>query len=258
MRIAMVETYHRGAYYILTGLCVMMVAWILGLPGSWRAGWDWHDRYIREWFDSTSDFPTPLNLITKYKGHTLVQMCHILPGALWAGIIPFQLHPGFRKRYRRAHRASGYVFAFTACIMMVGFYHIVSRKLTYMHTDFPSLELDAHTTWLPFRIPHEPVFTAVGVWFLWTMGMAVWHAINSRTENHRAWILRHVASGIWVALQRLFVAAVRPKGPENQKKTFGDGALIGLVLTVCAAEAAIYGYAEIRRISRARREGKGA
>lgn len=100
----------RGAFGILATLCAMMVLWILGLPATWRAGWAWHDRLVAAWYERSiqtlGHFPTPLNLITKYKGHSVAQLCHTLPGALWAALIPFQLHPVARRRfvYTRAPR----------------------------------------------------------------------------------------------------------------------------------------------------------
>ena len=225
-----------------------MVLWILGLPASWRAGWQWHDALTKRWYDAVvareTHFPTPLHLITKYNGHSLVQLCHILPGALWAGLIPFQLHPGCRARHRRTHRLCGYVFAATSGLMMFGFWHIDKRKLAYMHADFPEIPLEAHTSWLPpaLRVPHEPLFRGVAVWFCLTISMAVWHATRRRLTEHRKWILRHVGSGIWVAVQRLMVVAVNAEGPAAQKKTFGDAALFAAALTMGVAELAAWGY----------------
>ena len=53
-------------------------------------------------------------------------------------------------------------------------------------------------------------------------------------------MLRHVASGIWVAVPRLVVILVSSATPADQKKTFGDGALIGVVLACSAAEIAVW------------------
>ena len=72
------EIYLRGAFGILATLCAMMVLWILGLPATWRAGWAWHDRLVAAWYERSiqtlGHFPTPLNLITKYKGHSVAQL----------------------------------------------------------------------------------------------------------------------------------------------------------------------------------------
>ena len=224
-----------------------MVGWILVLPGSWRGGrWQWHDDMTAAFYASTvsknGHFSTPLSLITKYNGHSIAQFCHILPGFVWAGLIPFQLHPNFRRKYRRAHRVSGYIFLATACLMVVGFVYIDVQGLVYLHADFPSIPVAQNTTWLPIEIPHQIVFRGIAGWFLVTLLIAIWYAVKRRVSQHRKWIFRHVAAGIWVAVQRLVVLAVNAKLPENQKKTFGDGALLGVFLTFGAAEVAVFGY----------------
>jgi len=240
------EIYLRGAFGILATLCAMMVLWILGLPATWRAGWAWHDRLVAAWYERSiqtlGHFPTPLNLITKYKGHSVAQLCHTLPGALWAALIPFQLHPVARRRFRRAHRLGGYVFTGSAYLMMVGFAYIDAKGLVYLHSDFPQIHPDHNTTRFPVHVPHEPVFRMVAWWFVVTISLAVWHAVHRRFKEHRRWMLRHVASGIWVALQRLVVILVSSATPADQKKTFGDGALIGVALACSAAEIAVWCY----------------
>ena len=241
------ERYLCGAYGILVALCVMMVLWILGLPATWRAGWAWHDRLVAAWYarsiQTLGHFPTPLSLITKYNGHPVAQLCHVLPGAVWAALVPFQLHPAARRRFRRAHRLGGYVFAGTAYLMMGGYVYIDVKGLLYLHADFPQIRPEHNTTHLPVHVvPHEPMFRAVAAWFVVTISLALWHAVRRRFKEHRKWILRHVASGIWVAVQRLVVVMVNSETPAEQKKTFGDGALIGVALTCAAAEIAVWCY----------------
>ena len=236
-------------YVVLTGLCAMMCMWILGFPGTWRGGWAWHDALIDKWARNTQKsghLVTPKTLLTKYKGHPVAQLCHILPGAVWAGLIPFQLYPGMRKSFRKAHRAGGYLFAGTAYLMMVGFAYIDVKGLLYIHADFPHIPAEHNTTALPVHVPHEPVFRGVAAWFLITISLAVWHAAHRRFSQHRKWILRHIASGIWVAVQRLYVGISNGKTPAEQKIAFGDGAVVGVVLCCAAAELAVWGYEEPR------------
>ena len=255
-----VRTYHYVCYVVTSCLCLFMVVWILGLPASWRAGWQWHDTLTQYWYDnilrSGSHFPTPLHLVTKYKGHSIAQFAHVLPGALWAGLVPFQLHPSARKRYRRWHRRFGYCFVAVSYLMTAGFMYIDRMGLVYIHADFPRIKAEHNTTWLPFNVPHEPLFRLVSGWFVLTITMAVWYATRGRFHNHRIWILRHVGSGIWISVQRLVVIMVNAKKPENQKKTFGDGALVGVLLTCIAAEMAVWGYIYLQRYEEDRRKAK--
>jgi hypothetical protein len=52
-------------------------------------------------------------------------------------------------------------------------------------------------------------------------------------------VLRHIGSGIWVALQRIYVIVAAGASQEDMKKNFGDGAIVGAVATVLGAELAI-------------------
>ena len=239
------DIYDQILYVGVSGLCLMMVLWILVFPATWRAGWKWHDDQTQDFYTeaikTTGQYPTPLSLTTKYKGHKIAQFCHILPGCIWSGLIPFQLHPQSRKKYRKQHRYSGYLFTAVAYLMMVGYIYIDVKGLIYIHSDFPNLAIDQHTTHFPVHVPHEPVFRMVGVWFLITISMAVYCAMQNKFQEHRKWILRHVASGIWVAVQRIIVIVMNSKEAKDQKKTFGDGAVVGVMLTVVLAEISIYG-----------------
>mmetsp|Transcript_500 Transcript_500/g.1361 ORF Transcript_500/g.1361 Transcript_500/m.1361 type:complete len:160 (-) Transcript_500:125-604(-) len=42
-------------------------------------------------------------------------------------------------------------------------------------------------------------------WFAFTAAQALRFARSKRIVEHRAWIARHAASGLWVALMRLFI-----------------------------------------------------
>ena len=59
---------------------------------------------------------------------------------------------------------------------------------------------------------------------------------------------RHIAAGIWVAVQRLYVfgaavamhlAGYDSADPTQQKMNFGDGAILGAIVTVTLAEVAV-------------------
>ena len=96
-------------------LALYMVAWILHFPASWRAGDPDHDVMTRQavqdakWLGvvGPEQFKFPVSVLSKYRDHPAVQLTHILPAALWSAAIPFQLHPGSRKRSPRLHRAVG-------------------------------------------------------------------------------------------------------------------------------------------------------
>jgi hypothetical protein len=93
-----------------------------------------------------------------------------------------------------------------------------------------------------------PVFRVVTGWFFLSICIALRKAQQKRYQEHQFYILRHVAAGIWVALQRIYVLVVAARTPEGQKAAFGDGAVVGILITTIAAELGIWALRSIRRI----------
>jgi hypothetical protein len=175
-----------------------------------------------------------------------VQLTHILPSAVWALAIPIQLYPDMRKAYPRLHRWSGYAFALAAAFMMYGLYVMHIRGLYYFKTDFPELGEHLHMTRFPAVlgwVPHVEVFLSLGVWFTVSLLYSVQCARKKRFQSHRYFIYRHVASGLWVAVQRLYVglgAVIGPTNSQAQKQNFGDGAVFGAAFCLVLAELAVW------------------
>jgi len=131
--------------------------------------------------------------------------------------------------------------------MVYGLTEIANRELFYFDTDFPSIPRHEHlsrskliATW----VEHAWVFRLLTIWFAGTIVAALVCALLARKRrhmitHHRNFIIRHVASGIWVALQRLYTGILNPMTPELQKETFGDGALLGPLITIFCAELAL-------------------
>lgn len=120
----------RHMYFTTSVLCVLMVVWILFAPGSWLIGRSkLHDDFLTHLGDQNSVVPP--ETLTKYAGHTAVHLTHILPGALWAGLIPFQLHPTFRSGWPRTNRIFGYTFFASAFLMSGGIVIIFKRDLFF-------------------------------------------------------------------------------------------------------------------------------
>ncbi|CAB1096874.1 unnamed protein product [Ectocarpus sp. CCAP 1310/34] len=114
---------------------------------------------------------------------------HILPAGLWSVIAPLQLNPSFRAKHRAAHRRLGRLFIFMSVSISLGL--------------------------VPLVLGVAPTTTATGDsrggrgallfagYFLVTGLLAVHHARNKRFADHRVWMLRHVAMGYSVHMQRL-------------------------------------------------------
>lgn len=236
---------HGTVLKLLYGLTVFlssfMVLWILILPSSWLMGRsEVHASLIAEVIERHYDEGggIPAKTLTKYAGHSLVQLTHILPGALWAGAIPFQLNPSVRRKHRHAHRVLGHIFLSASLAMAVGILLILQRNLAYWN-DYPKStpRISSH---------EENYFLAVGTcgaaWFAYTALQAFAKIRTGDVPSHRAFIIRHVASGVWVALQRIIVLSLQGwgvTGPLQMRYWFGRASEISIFLTIPAGEYAI-------------------
>ncbi len=164
----------------------------------------------------------------QYIGNPAVVLTHQLPCAVWALLIPLQLTPSVRQSRPAAwHRAMGYATAASAVLLSTGVLLMLQRGMT-------------GTTAL-YKVTALLVMTA---WFLGTMGVAVGAARRRDFKAHRAWMARHAAAGVWVAVQRLIMMllAAAPvvdwrAAPELEKLYVFDGAsLVAWVLVVGACE----------------------
>mmetsp|Transcript_32906 Transcript_32906/g.72189 ORF Transcript_32906/g.72189 Transcript_32906/m.72189 type:complete len:277 (+) Transcript_32906:510-1340(+) len=228
-------------YCITTFFSLFMVAWIVIFPSSWLMGRsDFHDHIVNEAFIKTYDgTQVPPGTVTKYAGHSLIQFTHILPGAIWAGAIPFQLHPTMRQTYRKVHRVSGYAFLTSSILMAIGILVILARDLTF-HNDYPSHIPPADDAEL---LQMKTSITVLTGWFVYTALAAVVKARSKDFEAHRAFVVRHVGSGIWIALQRIIVVCFQGlglvSGPLQMRNLFGSAVTGSTCLTILASEYAI-------------------
>lgn len=197
----------KWVYIMTCGLCIFMIIWILVLPSSafqdsniFQQNSQFLHSAAKEMQKNRNNF-LPRDLLTKYKGHTAVHLTHTLPGALWMSLIPFQLHPGIRKSHRTLHRITGYIFFLSTILITIGIFIIIQRDLVFEHyLD----DKDANTKYI----------TRLGIlqilWFSWSAGSALLQAKKKRFYCHQKWIIRHIAAGIWVAIQRVLIAVSSP------------------------------------------------
>eukprot|EP00904_Undaria_pinnatifida_P011405 jgi/Undpi1/7395/HiC_scaffold_22.g09868.m1 len=124
----------------------------------------------------------------RYARTPVGRFMHILPAGLWSVIAPMQLSPTFRSKHRTAHRRMGRLFIAMSVSMSIGIVPIVIRGAN---------KLDEQT------VPFQAVMLALTAYFLVAALLAVYHARGKRMAKHRVWILRHIAMGYSVHLQRL-------------------------------------------------------
>jgi uncharacterized membrane protein len=242
-------------YMAMTYCCIAMVVWILIVPGSWLIGRTHFHTNI--WLPLMERLPAtryiPTHLFTKYQGHTAVHVTHMLPSAVWSALLPFQVHPTWRNRHRQLHRIMGYLFLVSCFLIALGVGVIVQRKLIFVHS-FPDTNYPAPQHRVVPDI-HEVTVLFLALYFILSVIQAIRMARAGHIPLHQRWMIRHVASGIWVAVQRFGVIPLYssiasflwyPNSDDvvvpswYQRKLFGDSSLIAVLVTFVLGEYAVY------------------
>jgi hypothetical protein len=223
-------------YGITTMLCLFMSVWIFVTPASYLLGFestrDKHMNHLQQLWAKPLPPPTPFHTLGKYDGESIVLLTHVLPAGTWASLAPLQLLSGPRQRWPYIHRALGYIFALCSALVSLGLLFIHLHGLSFLQED----------TLIASRIgiSHIPSLLVVSgvlsLFFFFSMVRAVQLARQKRFCEHRAWIIRHLGSGIWVALQRIYLMLVNAQSPVAQRAAFSDGAVLSVLLTMTVAE----------------------
>ena len=242
-----VTVFTHVLYVIVTFLCIFMMVWILVFPSAlWYEHSTMHRTLLVHWFESTSSYNNGVNrgigsvssdLITKYQGQYVIQLLHIFPGAVWAAIVPLQLSTRFRREHPSLHKSLGYLFVGTACLVGMGVFVIIHKGLFFENffQDLPPLTYSSSSGIL--------LLTA---YYLGTIFLAFYFvAFKSHRDfyGHSVWIVRHVASGIWIALQRILLGSPLYNQPPmtriQQRLAFGHAALVSICFTILFGEILI-------------------
>mmetsp|Transcript_30051 Transcript_30051/g.70116 ORF Transcript_30051/g.70116 Transcript_30051/m.70116 type:complete len:262 (-) Transcript_30051:1428-2213(-) len=237
-----IDTLLKAVLALAIFLSGFMVIWILIGPASWRIGWDtlpfsqMHRTMLEQHFARQEGLGrVPRSLVFKYEGHPAIQVSHTLAGALWAGILPFQFHKGFRRQYPLWHRWMGRIFLTMSATMMVGVALMLHRRLDFHQYDFGDLASSSSSSSLD-----GGGVVSISIWFLITGAMAWNTARQRRFAQHQAWVIRHAAAGLWVALQRLIIYSWSlPKTREQQRDNFGNSGFVGICISLALAEITI-------------------
>jgi len=226
----------RCTYIWTSFLCLFMVIWILVLPASALMDYSTFHREAALFVISQPTNIVPEEIITKYQKHAAIHFTHILPAALWSLAIPFQFHNQFRARYPKLHRLSGYTFMISSILMIIGIAIIISRGLLF--ENFFRDIANPHSS-------SEPKIWGLSLWFFITVAVAFQKARKRQFKAHRTWMIRHVASGLWIAVQRVLLGTLgqvgyRPADRAAQRDIFGNAALVGVVVSFTMGEIALY------------------
>jgi len=234
-------------YSIVLFLCICMLTWILIAPASWlieRSSF--HQNVLFPYLQSHGAFRVvPKEVVTKYQGHSLIHFTHILPGALWSAILPFQLNPVWREQHPKMHRLLGYVFAISFVCVTIGIPVILQRSLSYDYF------FDELTPPAPAMIKKPPLWMLAG-WFFGCGMHSIRMARSQKFQLHQKWMIRHVSSGIWVAAQRFIafpicIAVLKVTHPPPveisqylQSQVFGGTGLAAMIICITLGEWLIH------------------
>jgi hypothetical protein len=234
-------------YRVVLCLCSFMIMWIFVFPASSflaigsTESIAKHKSLLEEHW-SSGKMITPVATITKYYKQPLIVLTHILPSSLWCMLVPIQLSSIIREKYSFLHRLSGYLLLSVVPFVSIGVYIIVERDLSF-ENDYPDLisQKSHFSEWglSPFTdsfLFMKVVFYTLAAYFTISAFAAWYYAFFKNFACHRAWMLRHVASGIWVALQRVYLVVRQAQNTECQRAAFYDGAFLSASFTICLVE----------------------
>ncbi|KAF5830392.1 hypothetical protein DUNSADRAFT_14656 [Dunaliella salina] len=218
-----------------------MIAWSLVFPMTWLSGvWGHWATILESLLGTAMNKPrmwTSTEVFTKYTGHTAVVMTHNLPSALWASLVIIQLS-SIRKTHPRVHRMCGYLHAAVSVVLMAGVALMQGKRLFF----------SMHPVVMGFM-------NISAAWFLFSLAYAVLAARAKLYHTHRAWMLRHIASGIWVAVQRILfslmaIPLARMPGvgpPTDLHRRFLFGTAFVMAFVGCVLFCEIYLWQSLRK-----------
>jgi uncharacterized membrane protein len=161
--------------------------------------------------------PRSQGLDAGFAQHPVLTLVHIVPGALFMALGPFQFMPTIRVRRPWQHRWAGRVFV--AAAYVVG----VSALAMSWQMSIGGASETAATT----------LFAAL---FLFSLTKAVVHVRRRQFVRHREWMLRAFAIGLGVATTRPIVGAFFAAGKLTPREFFGTAFWLGFTLTAIAGE----------------------
>ena len=209
---------------------IFMCVWVFGpFPGSMFTGVPEHDEFIRSVYEFLHFDVVfgPTSLLLKYnEAGRLPALMHALPGAVWCALSTLQLHPQSRTAFGgELHRTGGRAMLTAAAVLMLGYAVIDANGLYADMHDFgghgggvsEAIDAKVASATAEGKLPALPPFNLVGVrgiaaGFIATGVMTGVTAKRGNYKAHRAWALRHVASGLWVAAQRPLYSVFRMVG----------------------------------------------
>ena len=153
-----------------------------------------------------------------FAGHTALTFVHILPGALFLGLAPFQFSESFRQRHLHLHRQMGTLLVI--CALIIGLSALV---MSYR---------------MNIGGPNETAATTLfAIVFLFCLVRAYRYALQRNIMRHREWMIRTFGVGLGVATTRPIVGMFFAFRRMTPHEFFGIAFWLGFTITFMAAEA---------------------
>mmetsp|Transcript_42456 Transcript_42456/g.63006 ORF Transcript_42456/g.63006 Transcript_42456/m.63006 type:complete len:303 (-) Transcript_42456:121-1029(-) len=168
----------------------------------------------------------------------LISPGKLLPGAVWAALIPFQVHPTVRKTHPKAHKAMGFACFGAAASMAYGLHDILQNGSVFAGSaSLQSINV-LLLSWFAFTGAKT---------FQFALGRDDSSLLSRSALARRRWMVRHAGSGLWIALYRMLTSAVGAAAMiplllslERQRSSLlAVATRVGAVATIGAAEYAV-------------------
>lgn len=157
-------------------------------------------------------------LDTGFARHAALTFIHILPGALFLGLAPFQFSHSFRQKHLQLHRWSGRVLVITGLVIGMSAL-VMSFKMN-------------------IGGPNETAATTLyAIVFLICLVKAYLFIRRKEIARHREWMIRAYGVALGVATTRPIVGMFFAFRRMTPHEFFGTAFWLGFTITFMAAEA---------------------
>lgn len=97
----------------------------------------------------------------------------------------------------------------------------------------------------PMKHAMIPWFLGISIWFTITGILALYYARCRKFALHERWVVRHIAAGLWIALQRIFglmgsAFIAIPASRFSQRALFATAAKSAIVVSILLGEYALH------------------
>lgn len=161
--------------------------------------------------------PSPQAFDAGFWQHPILTFIHIVPGALFMALGPFQFMPSIRARRLWQHRWSGRLFVASGYVIGISALVLTAQMAIGGANERAAILL----------------FDTA---FLFSLTRAMWHIRHRDIVQHREWMIRAFGIGLGVATTRPIVGAFFAARQLTPQEFFGIAFWLGFSATAIVAE----------------------